>query len=92
VVSVFMQRGDLPAKLTGWQKITLDGRDVYTGEPDQRSITWAGRGFVFTVMADAPPATLNQAVDTLPYDPPPGFWGRLSRGFGRLASWANPFR
>ena len=92
VVSVFMQRGDLPAKLTGWQKITLDGRDVYTGEPDQRSITWAGQGFVFTVMADAPPATLNQAVDTLPYNPPPGFWGRLSRGFGRLASWANPFR
>jgi CRISPR/Cas system-associated protein Cas5 (RAMP superfamily) len=43
-------------------------------------------------MADAPPATLNQAVDTLPYDPPTGFWGRLSRGFGRLASWANPFR
>ena len=62
VVSVFMQRGDLPAKLTGWQKITLDGRDVYTGEPDQHSITWAGQGFVFTVMADAPPATLNQAV------------------------------
>ena len=92
VVSVFMQRGDLPAKLTGWQKVTLDGRDVYTGEPDQRSITWAGQGFVFTVMADAPPATLNQAVDTLPYNPPPGFWGRLSRGFGRLASWANPFR
>jgi sigma-E factor negative regulatory protein RseB len=92
VVSVFMQRGDLPAKLTGWQKVTLDGRDVYTGEPDQRSITWAGQGFVFTVMADAPPATLNQAMDTLPYDRPPGFWGRLSRGFGRLASWANPFR
>ena len=91
VVSVFMQRGDLPAKLTGWQKINLDGRDVYTGEPDQRSITWAGQGFVFTVMADAPPATLNQAVDTLPYDRPPGVWGRLSRGFGRLASWANPF-
>jgi sigma-E factor negative regulatory protein RseB len=91
VVSVFMQRGDLPAKLTGWQKATLDGRHVYTGEPGQRSITWAGQGFVFTVMADAPPATLNQAVDTLPYDRPPGVWGRLSRGFGRLASWANPF-
>ena len=30
VVSVFMQRGDLPPTLAGWQKITLDGRDVYT--------------------------------------------------------------
>ena len=92
VVSVFVQRGDLPAQLSGWQKITLGGRDVYTGQPDQRSITWAGRGFVFTVMADAPPATLDKAVHTLPYDRPPGFWGRLSRGLHRLASWANPFR
>jgi len=92
VVSVFMQRGDLPSTLAGWQKITLDGREVYTGRPDQRSITWDGRGFVFTVMADAPRATLDQAVNTLPYNAPPGFWKRLSRGFGRLASWVNPFR
>jgi len=92
VVSVFVQRGDLPAQLSGWQKITLDGRDVYTGQPDQRSIIWAGRGFVFTVMADAPPPMLDKAVHTLPYNAPPGFWGRLSRGLHRLVSWANPFR
>ncbi|HEY2522363.1 MAG TPA: sigma-E factor regulatory protein RseB domain-containing protein [Streptosporangiaceae bacterium] len=92
VVSVFMQRGDLAPKLTGYQKITLDDRTVYAGQPDQRSVTWAGRGFVFTVMADAPRATLDQALVTLPYDPPRGFWGRLSRGFGRMATMANPFR
>ncbi len=92
VVSVFMQRGELPSKLAGWQKITLDGRDVYTGRPDRRSVTWAGRGFVFTIMADAPAATLDQAVGTLPYNKPPGFWKRLAQGFGRLASWVNPFR
>jgi sigma-E factor negative regulatory protein RseB len=92
VVSVFVQRGALAPKLAGWDKITLDGRDVYAGQPDRRSLTWAGRGFVFTVMADAPPATLDRAVDTLPYSSPPGFWKRLSRGFARLASWVNPFR
>ncbi|HYZ57147.1 MAG TPA: hypothetical protein VE733_27100 [Streptosporangiaceae bacterium] len=92
VVSVFVQRGDLAPKLAGWQKITLDGRHMYAGQPDQRSLTWAGHGFVFTVMADAPPATLEAAVGALPYSSPPGFWGRLSRGFGRLASWVNPFR
>ena len=92
VVSVFMQRGGLPPNLAGWQKITLDGRDVYTGGPDQGCITWDGRGFVFTVMADAPTATLDRAVGALPYNAPPGFWKRLSRGFGRLASWVNPFR
>ena len=92
VVSVFVQRGVLPADMAGWQKVTLGGRDVYTGQPDQRSIAWAGRGFVFTVMADAPQATLDKAVRTLPYSAPSGFWGRLSRGFSRLVSWANPFR
>lgn len=92
VVSVFVQRGDLAPKLAGWQKITLGGRLMYAGQPDQRSLSWAGHGFVFTVMADAPPATLDEAVDALPYSSPPGFWGRLSRGFGRLVSWVNPFR
>jgi sigma-E factor negative regulatory protein RseB len=91
VVSVFVQRGDLAPKLAGWQKITLDGRDLYAGQPNQRSLTWAAHGFVFTVMADAPRATLDRAVDTLPYSSPPSFWRRLSHGFGRLVSWVNPF-
>ena len=90
-VSIFVQRGGLAPKLTGYQKITLDGRDVYAGQPDQHSVTWAGQGFVFTVMADAPSATLDKAVDALPYDAPRGFWGRLSNGFSRLARLANPF-
>jgi sigma-E factor negative regulatory protein RseB len=92
VVSIFVQRGALAPKLTGYQKITLDGRNVYAGQPDQRSVTWAGSGFVFTVMADAPSATLDKAVDALPYDTPPGFWGRLSNGFTRLGRLVNPFR
>jgi sigma-E factor negative regulatory protein RseB len=92
VVSVFVQRGNLAPRLTGYQKISLDGRIVYTGQPDQRSVTWAGQGFVFTVMADAPRATLDHAIGILPYDPPRGFWDRLSKGFGRMATLANPFR
>jgi sigma-E factor negative regulatory protein RseB len=90
-VSIFVQRGDLAPKLAGYQKITLDGRDVYADQPDHHSVTWAGQGFVFTVMADAPSATLDQAIDALPYDAPRGFWGRLSNGFTRLARLANPF-
>jgi sigma-E factor negative regulatory protein RseB len=90
-VSIFVQRGGLAPKLAGYQKITLDGRDVYADQPDQRSVTWAGQGFVFTVMADAPSATLDKAVDALPYNAPRGFWGRLSNGFTRLARMANPF-
>ena len=91
VVSVFEQRGDLAARLAGWQKAKVDGHVVYVAEPDQRSLTWSGQGMVYTVMADAPAQTVNAVVGALPHDAPPGFWKRMSRGFVRLASWINPF-
>jgi sigma-E factor negative regulatory protein RseB len=91
VVSVFEQRGDLAAKLAGWQRITVDGHVIYVTEPDQRSFTWSSQGMVYTVMADAPVQTVNAVVGALPHDTPPGFWQRMSRGFVRLASWVNPF-
>jgi sigma-E factor negative regulatory protein RseB len=91
VVSVFEQRGNLAAKLTGWQKITVAGHAIYAAEPDQRSLTWASHGMVYTVMADAPAQTVDTVIGVLPHDKPPGFWKRMSRGFARLASWVNPF-
>jgi sigma-E factor negative regulatory protein RseB len=91
VVSVFEQRGALAATLAGWQKATVDGHVVYVAEPDQRSLTWSSRGMVYTVMADAPAQTVDAVIGALPHDAPPGFWKRMSRGFGRLASWVNPF-
>ena len=91
VVSLFEQRGNLAAKLAGWQKITVAGHVIYAADPDQRSLTWASRGMVYTVMADAPAQTVDDVIRVLPHDKPPGFWKRMSRGFGRLASWVNPF-
>jgi sigma-E factor negative regulatory protein RseB len=91
VVSVFEQRGNLAAKLAGWQKITVAGHAIYAAEPDQRSLTWASRGMVYTVMADAPAQTVDTVIGVLPHDKPAGFWKRMSRGFARLASWVNPF-
>ncbi len=52
---------------------------------------WSGRGMVYTLMADAPPQTVNAVVGALPHDGPTGFWKRMSRGLVRLASWVNPF-
>lgn len=92
VVSVFEQRGHLPAKLDGWRKTTMDGHEVFVAEPDQRSMTWSSHGMVYTVMVDAPDGTVNAVVGVLPHDAPAGFWKRMSRGVVRLASWANPFR
>jgi sigma-E factor negative regulatory protein RseB len=91
VVSLFEQRGNLAAKLAGWQKVTVAGHVVYAAEPDQRSLTWSSRGMVYTVMADAPAQTVAEVIGALPHDTPPGFWKRMSHGFARLASWANPF-
>ena len=91
VVSLFEQRGNLAAKLAGWQKITVAGHVIYAAQPDQRSLTWSSRGMVYTVMADAPAQTVDDVIGALPHDAPPGFWKRMSRGFARLASWVNPF-
>jgi sigma-E factor negative regulatory protein RseB len=92
VISLFEQRGNLAAKLAGWQQVTVAGHVVYAAQPDQRSLTWSSRGMVYTVIADAPTQTVDDVIGALPHDTPPGFWKRMSRGFARLASWANPFR
>ncbi len=92
VISVFEQRGHLPASLAGWRKTTVAGHAIFVAEPDQRSLTWSGRGMVYTVVADAPTQTVDAVVGALPHDKPPGFWKRMTRGLGRLASWVNPFR
>ena len=90
MVSVFEQRGKLPATLPGWRKIKAGGHVVFT-LPDQRSLTWSGHGMVFTMMADAPSQSVDAAVGALPHDGPTGFWKRMSRGLVRVASWVNPF-
>jgi hypothetical protein len=92
VVSVFLQRGQLSGAPPGWQEIALRGRAVYSTDPELRSLAWSAHGFVYTVIAEAPPSTVDQVVDTLPHDAGPGFWGRIEHGFRRLASMANPFR
>jgi sigma-E factor negative regulatory protein RseB len=91
VISVFLQRGELPRSLPGWRRITARGSAVYAIDPDDRSLAWSSRGFVYTVISDAPTSIVDQAVMRLPHDNPPGFWERMDRGLRRIASWANPF-
>ena len=91
VISVFEQRGQLSASLPGWRKVTVAGHVIFVAGPDQRSLTWSGRGTVYTVVADAPTPTVDAVVGALPHDKPPGFWKRMTRGLVRLASWVNPF-
>ncbi len=92
VISLFVQRGQLPAHLAGWKRIAIAGHDVYAIDPDDQTIAWSGDGYVFTLLADAPAATVDQTIAALPRGGQRGFWGRLGHGFRRLATLANPFR
>jgi sigma-E factor negative regulatory protein RseB len=92
VISLFVQRGQLPAQMTGWQRIAIGGHNAYAVNPDEQTIAWSANGYVFTLLADAPPATVDQAITALPHGSQTSFWDRLGRGFRRLAHWANPFR
>lgn len=91
VVSLFVQRGELARSMPGWRQIGVAGRTVSIG-PDQRTLAWSGSGFVYTVIADAPMATVSQVVAALPAGRQPGFWERIARGLRRLVSWLNPLR
>jgi len=93
VVSLFVQRGALARPVRGWRKITVDGRAVYSVNRDERSFAWSTNGFVYTMVADAPIATVGQVVSAMPGAArPPGFWQRIGHGFHRLVSWLNPLR
>jgi sigma-E factor negative regulatory protein RseB len=88
VVSLFVQRGTLAPKMTGWQPVSLHGHLVYVAG---HSITWAGHGLVYTMIADAPPETVEEVLASLPQNSPPGFLVRMGRGLDRLAALVNPF-
>jgi sigma-E factor negative regulatory protein RseB len=88
VVSVFAQRGTLAAKMPGWRQVSVGGQQAFVSG---HSVTWAVPGFVYTVIADAPPETVTQVVEALPRDSSPGVLDRLGRGFMRIARAFNPF-
>jgi sigma-E factor negative regulatory protein RseB len=88
VVSLFVQRGALAATMPGWRQIKLASTQAFVSG---HSVTWAGSGLVYTVIADAPPQTVTQAVGALQVSGTQGLLGRLGRGFERLARLVNPF-
>ena len=90
LVSVFLERGHLPARMTGWSEVVLRGRHVYADRSPGQGISWSARGFIYTVVAAAPAQTVERVVAALPYGGSPGFFGRLSRGLHKLWSWLTP--
>lgn len=92
-LSVFSQPGDLPPRLKGFrpQKVHGTAALVQGGAPER--VVWQGDGQLFTLVSDAAPRTVRDAVAALPRDPAPrgGVLGRLGRGLARAGSWLNPF-
>jgi sigma-E factor negative regulatory protein RseB len=93
-VSVFVERGSLAPRLAGWSRTAVAGHPVYAGDPDDGSVAWSARGFVFTVITQAPATTLSAVVGALPHDPAarPGPLARMWIGARRLAAWLGVAR
>lgn len=87
-VSLFVQRGTLASNMAGWRQVKVGGQRAFVSG---HSLTWSGLGFVYTMIADAPPQTMTQVVGGLPRGGAPGVLVRLGRGFTRLAHVINPF-
>jgi sigma-E factor negative regulatory protein RseB len=89
VISLFAQRGSLPAKMPGWHQARIGGHSVYV---DGHEVAVAAQGFVYTLVAEAPAPVLDDAVATLPSERGPGVLGRIGRGFARLVTLVDPFK
>jgi sigma-E factor negative regulatory protein RseB len=87
VVSLVAQRGGLASRPAG-APASLNGHMVYVSG---HSLTWAAPGFVYTLTADAPPATVAAVMSALPASGSAGFLGRLGHGFDRMAALVSPF-
>jgi sigma-E factor negative regulatory protein RseB len=90
LVSVFVQRGHLRSRLAGWSRVARGSSLVYADDAHGQTFAWSARGFVYTVVAAAPPQTVTQVVAALPHDTGPGLLGRFRQGWHRLLSWLIP--
>jgi sigma-E factor negative regulatory protein RseB len=89
LVSVFLQRGHLEPGLADWSRVVMGGSPVYMNASDDQAFVWSAQGFVYTVVAAAPPQTVTQVVAALPHGSP-GLLARMRQGLHRLLSWLAP--
>jgi sigma-E factor negative regulatory protein RseB len=92
-LSLFLQPGVLDqSDLTGFTAHQVAGAGVWAHCGLSREVTWAGDATVYTIVTDAPDATVTAVIGALPADPPAeGMVSRMGRGAHRVASWVDPF-
>ncbi|MDQ6875160.1 MAG: hypothetical protein M3042_08895 [Actinomycetota bacterium] len=90
-LSVFSQRGRLdPASVKGWQPLRLGATQAWTRPGLSQRVVWAGSGWVYTAVADAPDPVVAGAVAGFPGQSRESFLHRVRRGLNRMGSWLNP--
>jgi sigma-E factor negative regulatory protein RseB len=88
LVSIFLQRGHLRSRMTGLARLSLGG-GVYADAAGGQCLIWSAQGFVYTVVAAAPPHTVAQVIAALPHGGR-GLLARMRQGLHRLLAWISP--
>jgi sigma-E factor negative regulatory protein RseB len=70
--------------------MALAGHAVYADYSGGQSLVWPAGGYVYTLVAAAPPRTVAQVVAALPHGSSPGILARMAQGMRRLLSWLTP--
>lgn len=93
-LSLFAQRGEIGQGPGGaFRRSSVEGSRVWTSSSVPQRVVWSGGGQVWTLVSDAPAASVRAAVVALPRDPAPddGVVARLGRGLRRMGGMLNPF-
>lgn len=93
-LSLFVQRGELPAVVTGDAR-PVAGGTVWVSSGVTERMVWSGEGNTWTLVSDAPDEAVQDAVLVLPHTAAAsvddGMMSRTWRGMSRVGSWLNPF-
>jgi hypothetical protein len=93
-LSVFQQRGVV--RTTSGGLVRKVGRGtVWQSFDTPLRMVWSTRGRTWTVVSDAPPQVVDEAVRALPHEAlgstQDGVGPRVWRGMSRVGAWLNPF-
>jgi negative regulator of sigma E activity len=96
-LSLFIQNGVLPGghHVVPGTARPMAGSTVWVSPGAAEQVVWSGGGRTWTLVSDAPQATIVQAVTVLPHTKAAavddGVVSRAWRGMSRVGSWLNPF-
>jgi len=93
-LSLFVQRGEMPATTTGVVR-RVAGGVVWEAAGEPERVVWAAEGCTWTLVADVAPSLVDEVLLALPHTShqvtEDGLAPRVWRGMARVGAWLNPF-